>query len=306
MSSFTPRDDLLHDISGSPHGRESLLWTSPIPDEKLLVFTYAWRHADTGDWGRLLAVGGDDIDRPLALAFDDGLAFEGDDLDDCVVGGLRIRQPEPLTVAEVSFASDDVDYACRFTGLHAPFSWHENRGGCPSWAADDRYEQSVATEGRLRVAGRDVAIAGHGHRDHSWGTRDWRALQHWKWMNAATDDGEVSLHAWDSLALGNRQILGYVNRGGEMSLIEDIDVSVELDDRLVHRAVRAAITDAEGRETRFEATYAAGWQVPVEHLFMNEIGMHAEIDGASAVAHVELGWPQAYVRQYTEAASAAA
>jgi hypothetical protein len=296
---FQPTDDLLHDISGAPHARESLLWTCPLPDEDLLVFAYAWRDGDTETYGRLIAVGGPDVHAPLVFDFAEGLQLEGENLDDCVIGGLRISQPEPLRVAEIRFESDAVSYEARFEALHVPFSWHQNAGGCPAWAATDRYEQSVRTSGVVQLGDEPaVVFSGAGHRDHSWGTRDWRALQHWKWMNATSADGEVSLHAWDSLAYGNRQVLGYVNRGGEVVPIRDIDVTVDLDDRLVHRGVRAVIFDEAGMETVLEATTAAGVQVPIADLYLNEIAMHATIDGRPAVAHVELGWPKTYVDQF--------
>jgi len=296
---FRPADDLLHDISGAPYGRESLLWTCPLPEEELLVFAYAWRDADTETYGRLVAVGGPDIHAPLVFDIAEGLALEGSDLDDCVIGGLHIRQPEALRVAELRFESDALSYEARFEALHEPFSWHQNAGGCPDWAATDRYEQSVRTTGIVQLGDAPaVVFSGAGHRDHSWGTRDWRALQHWKWMNATSADGEVSLHAWDSLAYGNRHVLGYVNRGGDVVPIREIDVSVELDERLVHRAVRAVILGEDGGETVFEATTAAGVQLPIADLYLNEIAMHATIDGSPAVAHVELGWLKAYVDQF--------
>ena len=49
MTRFSARDDLLHDVSqAGPHARESLLFTAPIPDEKLLVFVYVWREEGDG------------------------------------------------------------------------------------------------------------------------------------------------------------------------------------------------------------------------------------------------------------------
>jgi len=294
-SHFVPADDLRHDIGTATHARESLLWTAPLPDDALLVFAYAWRDGATDTYGRLVAVGGPDVHAPLVFDIVDGVELEGEDLDDCEIAGLRIRQPEPLRVAELSFASDALRLDCRFEALHEPFSWHQNADGCPAWAATDRYEQSVRTSGSVEVAGRSVEIDGIGHRDHSWGTRDWVALQHWKWMNAATVDGSVSLHAWESLAYGARHRLGYVNRGGAVVPLRDLRVEVVLDDRLVHRLVRAVLLDEDGGETVFEARLAAGVAVPVSGLVMNEIAMHATIDGAAAIAHVEHGWPQSYV-----------
>ena len=301
MARFSEVDDLLHDISHAPHGRESYLWTAPLPAHRLLVFAYAFRDADTDRFGRIVVVAGDEAREPLHLSVSDDHALEGDDMRDAVVGGLHVRQPEALRTAHIAYESDDgTAFDVRFEGLHEPFSWHENEGGCPAWAADDRYEQSCRTSGTVRVDGREIAFDGFGHRDHSWGTRDWRALQHWKWMNATTSDGEASLHAWISFALGDVQVNGYVNRGGTVTPLVDLVAHADLDDHMLHTAVRATLIDADGGETVLEARRAAIWQMPIRHLYLNEAAMTATIDGREAVAHVELGWPQAYVDEYVE------
>jgi hypothetical protein len=168
LTRFTPDDDLLHDeISRSgPHARESLLLTAPIPEEQLLVFLYLWREG--GDrWGRFVFVGGPEMDTPLFVSHADDASFSGQDLRDFTVGGLHWRQPEPLRVAEVDFASEGVALSVRFEGIHAPFSWHDNADGCPDWVAHNRYEQSGLTRGVLTLGERRVEFTGAGHRDHS-------------------------------------------------------------------------------------------------------------------------------------------
>ncbi|MGH8999000.1 MAG: DUF7064 domain-containing protein [Acidimicrobiia bacterium] len=295
---FTARDDLLHDVSASgPHARESLALTAPLPDEQLLVFAYLWR--ERGErWGRFLFVGGPDMHKPLFVSFDDQAAFSGGDLDDCVIGGVRLRQPEPLRVAELDFAHGDLELSLRLEGVHEPFSWHDNRGGCPSWVADDRYEQSCRTRGTLTVGTRRVKIAGGGHRDHSWGSRNWAMLQHWKWMNAIAAD-DLSLHAMIMHAKGELLVNGYLNRDGVVSPIVTAEAAADLDDQMIHRALTARFTDEAGRHAALECTYAAGWQMPIGHLVLNEVGMAATLDGRPAVAHIEFGWPADYVRALT-------
>lgn len=297
MPRFTAADDLMHDLTGAPFGRESLLWTVPLPEEGLLVFAYAWKTAQTGRFGRFVCVAGNDGGAPIVLDAADDLELEGSDFDDCAIGGLRVRQPDPLRVAEISFAKGDLEYEARFEGLHAPFSWHENEGGCPDWAATDRFEQSCKVTGTLRFAGREIRIDGYGHRDHSWGTRDWRPLQHWKWMNAAAGD-DLSIHAWTSYALGENQINGYINRGGVVTPLVRVDATAELDDRMLHETVSATLTDADGGTVVLEARRAAIWQMPIRHLYLNEAAMSGTLDGRPAVVHVELGWPQAYVDEF--------
>lgn len=297
---FTPADDLLHDdvSSSGPHARESLLITAPIPEEELLVFLYLWREGGT-KWGRFVFVGGPDMDAPVFLSHVEDGEYTGDDLRDFSVSGLAWRQPEPLRTAEVSFRDPGCELELRFEGVHEPFSWHDNPGGCPDWVAHDRYEQSGLTSATLVLGERRIAFTGVGHRDHSWGTRNWDMLQHWKWCNATTPDGSSSLHAMIMFVKGEVLVNGYLNRDGVVCPLVSAVVSAELDDAMYHRAISGRFVDEGGREMTLEATYAAGWSMPIRHLVLNEIGMSALLDGRPATAHVELGWPAAYVHALT-------
>ncbi|HEX3612375.1 MAG TPA: hypothetical protein VHU88_11880 [Sporichthyaceae bacterium] len=300
LREFAPEDDLLHPESATgPLARESLAFTAPIPQEELLVFLYAWREGGTR-WGRFVCIAGPDPTRPLHLSFEGEAAYSGDDLRDFTVSGLHCRQSEPLKVAQLSFAEPGLDLEVRFAGMHAPFSWHDNASGCADWMAHDRYEQSCTTSGRLRLPGRDVEFTGFGHRDHSWGNRDWRYMLHWKWINAATPDGSLSVHCTKMYALGNTLLYGYVNRAGALSRIVHADVQVDLDEKMMHRQVTARFQGESGGEVTMEAKYAAGWAMPVQHLVLHEVGMSGALDGRPATAHIEMGWPAAYVSGITE------
>jgi hypothetical protein len=302
LTRFTPDDDLLHDeiSAAGPLARESLLLTAPIPEEELLVFCYLWREGGT-KWGRFLFVAGPDMAEPLFMSHADDAPFEGESLRDFSVAGLHWRQPEAeaLKTAEVSFEGDGLELEIRFDGIHEPFSWHDNADGCPDWVAHNRFEQSGVTRGRLKLGEREIEFTGAGHRDHSWGTRDWNYLQHWKWMNAATQDGAASLHCMLMSVKGETLVNGYINTAGVVSPIVDGKATAELDDQMIHRAVSGVFHDELGREMRLEARYAAGWSMPIHHLLLNEIGMAATLDDAPATAHIELGWPAEYVKGLT-------
>src|SRR6516225_2021541 len=267
LTQFTPDDDLLHDeVSASgPYARESLLLTAPIPDEQLLVFLYLWREGGT-KWGRFVFVAGPDMNDPLFLSHADDADYSGENLRDFTVGGLHWRQPKPLTTAEVEFQDKGVELALRFEGIHAPFSWHDNADGCPDWAAHNRFEQSGLTQGSLTLGDRHVEFTGVGHRDHSWGSRNWNMLQHWKWINAATPDGASSLHAMIMWVKGETLINGYLDVNGQVSPIVSAEASADLDDNMVHRAARGRFVDEQGREMTFESRYSAGWSMPIQHL----------------------------------------
>ena len=299
MRQFSPADDLLHDIAGRPNGRESLFWTFPLPERGLACLAYAWRDAATGKWGRLVGVGDQVSPKPQYFDLAVDLDLEGDNLDDCVIGGLHVIQPEPLTTCELFYEQDGVTFAGRMSAIHAPFSWHDGHGGCFTWAADDRYEQSMRTEGSLSIGGRTIEFTGVGHRDHSWGTRDWRALQHWKWVNVTSLDGKLSTHAWVSFAFGDRQINGYVNRDGAVSPIVNLEITGVLNDDFIHSSVSGVLTTADGKELRMETQSVAAVPIHVGPLVLNEVAGKATLNGAPAASHIEYGWPVAYVEQFT-------
>jgi len=297
---FTAADDLLHNEYSTfgPHARESLALTAPIPDEQLLVFAYVWREG--GDrWGRFLFVAGPDMAEPEFLDFSAVAKYSGDDLHDFEVDGLRWSQPEPLYGARIGYAGAELQLDLAFRGMNAPFSYHDNADGCPEFMAHDRYEQSGHTEVALNLKGRQVQFVGRGQRDHSWGPRNWACMQHWKWINCATRDGDTAIHCMLMNALGEVMTTGYLYADGTLSPIVHGDVDTELDKTMCHRRVVGRFRDELGREMSMDAEFAAGWSMPIGDLVLNEVGMHATLDGAPAIAHVEMGWPQDYVRKLT-------
>lgn len=296
LTQFAPEDDLLHPESATgPLARESLAITAPIPEENLLAFVYVWREGGI-KWGRFVFVAGPDSTKPEYLSYVADADYAGDDLREFTVSGLHCKQSEPLEVAEFAFSDGELDLALRFEGIHHPFTWRDNADGCPEWMAHNRYEQSGLTSGRLRLRGRDVQFTGIGHRDHSWGTRNWNYMMHWKWINAATPDGRLSLHATIMNSVGNTLLWGYVNRDGVLARVVHADVECELDEAMMHRRVAGTFRDETGVELTFDGRYAAGWGMPIHHLVLHEVGMSAVLDGAPAAAHVEMGWLADYVR----------
>jgi hypothetical protein len=125
-------------------------------------------------------------------------------------------------------------------------------------------------------------------------------MQHWKWMNAATVDGSTSLHAFVIFALGERLVNGYVNRDGVVTPLSAIDARTDLDmSTMLHRSVQATCTDEAGGETVLDATGVAALGVPARHMRMNEVSCTATLDGQPAIAHIEMGWPESYIKDFT-------
>jgi hypothetical protein len=287
-----PEDDLRHALAPGPHARESLFYNVLLPDEGLMVFFYTWVDAESRA-GHLFTVVGDDNER-LAFSATDGVPVGDRNFDDWEVQGLRVRHRDALQVAELAYDGDGVSCQVTFRGLHDAFSYLENDDGCPSFLADDRFEQSGRLTGTLTLDGREIAIDTTGHRDHSWGTRDWDSIQDWKWISAQSG-GERSLNVLLMHARGQTTRHGYVWRDGAVWPVLDVRYSAEYDVNWWQTSGRFQIRDAGGHETVVTAerfaflTFDAG-----ENILLNEAGCRGTIDGEEAIVHFEAGWDRTY------------
>lgn len=114
-------------------------------------------------------------------------------------GPLREEEGEPVDIAfDLTWVTDGMPYA---------------------WRQSTRYEIPCRVSGTVTVADEEIAFAGPGQRDHSWGARDWWAVD-WMWSALHLEDG-TRTHA-----VGVPQMpgygVGYVQRGEELLEIESV------------------------------------------------------------------------------------
>lgn len=296
-SALTETDDLRHTPAEGHKGRDSLFFTLQLPETEQWVFVYTWV-GDAGDAGRLVAITqGEgrapvyDIAAPIAV---------GDmDFDAWSVEGLEIRHPEPLRTAEIRYAGKGAEVAFDFTGTHEAFDYARNAGGCPGWMAVNRLEQTGHATGELRLNGTTLAIDGPVHRDHSWGQRDWRMPQHWKWVVAQTPDG-AGLNFFQWIVKGEVGTNGYVLREGHPVALVEVECEASYDDDMTNRGLRATLIDEDGGVTALELDRFSHLTLPVgESTTMSEAGCHARIDGVTGCGQFEAQWPTAYVEHLT-------
>ena len=294
---LTASDDLRHDLPAGPHARESLYYDIVLPDEKLLIFFYTWVDGENRA-GHLFAVVGEG-DEKLAFHSGDGVdvgcvGSPGADFDDWSVEGLSVRHTELLQRAELGFEASDVTFEAVVEGLHPAFDYQSNADGCPSFVATNRFEQSLRVRGTLRVAGREIAIDGTAHRDHSWGERDWDSIQDWKWLSAQAGE-DVVLNAMQIHGRGETTFHGYVRRDGVLEGVTQLRGETEYDEQWRQQRARFTLTDAGGRATVVELerfallSFTAG-----ERIQLNEAACRGTIDGRPAAIHLEQGWDAEY------------
>ncbi len=118
--------------------------------------------------------------------------------------------------------------------------------------ASEHYEQVGAWTGEIRVDGEKIGIQGSGHRDHSWGERDWKAPERWTWLTAQFGEDlgfNLSRVLIKSVDLFN----GYVCRSGRNIPLRRawLDTDFE-EDGITQKAVRLLLQDKTGWEAEVE------------------------------------------------------
>ncbi|MEW6554292.1 MAG: hypothetical protein AB1384_08415 [Actinomycetota bacterium] len=82
-----------------------------------------------------------------------------------------------------------------------------------SKVSSEHYEQVMRARGSIRIGNREIQLQGSGHRDHSWGVRDWAAPRLWTWLTCQF--GEELAFNLSRVAIASVDIFnGFVARGG--------------------------------------------------------------------------------------------
>jgi hypothetical protein len=293
---LTPKDDLRHHLRPGPHSRESLFYDLVLPEEGLLVFTYTWVNADE-QAGHLFAVVGDDNEK-LAFSAADGVPTGGRDFEDWRVegdtGNVWVKHTGLLSTALYGADAEGASLTAEFLGTHEAFDYARNDDGCPDFIADNRFEQGARVRGTLTLHGREIHFDTTGHRDHSWGTRDWDAIQDWKWVSAQVDD-DLQLNVMVLHARGETTYHGYVVADGELSPVVQAKTRAGYDDNWWQKSLTMTVLDAAGRRTEVAGDrYALLNFQAGERITLNEAAFRGTINGREARMHFENGWDRSY------------
>ncbi len=80
------------------------------------------------------------------------------------------------------------------------------------------YEQSMTVRGSVTVDGLRYDVDGSGHRDHSWGRRDWAPSERWRWITGQVDD--VAFSAMYLTVAGTHVVNGFVRDDDRIALVD--------------------------------------------------------------------------------------
>ncbi|WP_181779380.1 DUF7064 domain-containing protein [Pseudonocardia pini] len=292
---LTPADDRRHRLDPGPLARESLIFLLFLPEENLGMIAYTWVDGESVA-GSMITVFRRDDERVIHHVVQGVEMDRAADFTDWRVGPLHVRHGEPHKDAHVTFEHEGVSLDYRFTAINQAFSYHDNADGCPAFLADDRLEQCGLVTGTLTIGDERIPFDTTGHRDHSWGTRDWTAFHHYKWVNVQAG-ADIAVNFMHGLAMDRQYELGYVHRDGEQSPIVSIEADVERDDEFyAYTSARFVLTDEKGRVTEIETgdrTSLIVW--PAGGLVSRDAASACTVAGLPGIVHVEEGWVPEFV-----------
>lgn len=290
-----PVHDNRHPLANGPTARESIPYMINLPDEGIAGFAYTWVDGKSSA-GAILALFGPAIgDEPVVRALPDRPVPRDMDFSDWRIEDFSMRQDLEFQHADIAWRSDDVTVELRYDAFHPPYAYGSHKNGTPTFLASNRIEQSGHLTGRIVLNGRETTFSSLGHRDHSWGTRDWGALQHYNWFEGQTADG-TAVHFWRYIALGQIELRGYVFKDGLLAEVTDLAMDLRYSDDLRQQHMIASVTDEAGRSTTVEAEFYAHYTlVPDLKLHLREGAARATFDGRRGIGWMEVAWPPSYL-----------
>lgn len=295
IPTLDPVNDGRHQLKDGPLERESVPYIIVLPDEGIAAFSYTWVNKDSKAGSAFVVFGPGVGEQPITEAVDGIEIPRTMNFDNWQVGAVHLRHDLKLQSAEFSLKGAQAAIEARFEAAHPAYAYAFHPDGCPDWAATNRTEQAGTVTGHIRVNGRTIPFATTGARDHSWGTRDWQAPQHWKWLHAQAGP-ELCVHFWEMHARGRTELRGYVFRDGRMAEVDSLEVDFDKDAQFRQTRIDAVVHDTAGRKTRVKGNFFAHYAlIPGPHTTLNEGALRCEIDGKAGVGWSEFMWPTPYL-----------
>lgn len=117
-----------------------------------------------------------------------------------------------------------------------------------SRVSSEHYEQVGRYRGTVRVEGKERDFLGGGHRDHSWGVRDWSAPRLWTWLTCQFGD-ELAFNL-SRVAVGSVDVFnGFLCRGGSNYPVARASLETNFEpDGVTQKNISFSFEDVTGKE----------------------------------------------------------
>ncbi len=120
--------------------------------------------------------------------------------------------------------------------------------------ASEHYEQVGTCTGELEIDGKKITVEGSGHRDHSWGTRQYEAMTKWTWLTGQFD-GNVAFNLARVVMYSLDIMSGFICREGKNYPLRRAHLETEFEaDGLTQKHILCRLEDVSGWEMEIVGT----------------------------------------------------
>ncbi|MHA1784575.1 MAG: DUF7065 domain-containing protein [Candidatus Helarchaeota archaeon] len=172
-------------------------------------------------------------------------------------------------------------WKARFPVYQYPGGWK-----IPKILEQEHYEQSGVVTGIVKLKdGQTREIKGFGHRDHSWGIRDWIYIDNWYWTSVQFEDGKKALNCWLNIVGDKKYVHGFISTKEKNVGIRDIFVEVKYKDSNLNHPQEATfkLIDEKKQEHTLKAETKYLMTLPQSYkdgiAYINETISKFEMDG---------------------------
>lgn len=185
---------------------------------------------------------------------------------------------------------DDCEADLTFTDIHPRWDYLSLMNmNLPQGHGGAHLEMAGRITGKVRIGDRRVQVDAFGHRDRSWGSRDWTTLRVTRWWSVVFGpDFAVQMTAHVH-ADGTHGTLGYAVRNGVPTLMTQCDIAVTLDyDAIGTRSAHARFTLESGEQFEFVHERTSGVILDVKNFRATESIGVVRWNGREAMSNIEV------------------
>ncbi|MFW9831845.1 MAG: hypothetical protein ACFFD8_08720 [Candidatus Thorarchaeota archaeon] len=244
-----PIEEEFHNPTSSLNWKESYYFQLYDPDVKLCALFYISAYPNVPKRDYLAAFLADgDVDIYLNTLPSSGKL---DGLND---GKLRFEMIEPLEQWKIHFDDGKRFVNLVFSGRFDPFAYNPKQAYQKDVLEQEHYEQGCFVEGVIRlIDGTEYTIDCYGHRDHSWGLRDYSAIDEWNWLAAQFSWCTINII---KLHMGSKlETAGYLSSLVGNQRLTDIRFETQFEsDEKTPQGFIVLFTDEHGKKWQLNST----------------------------------------------------
>jgi hypothetical protein len=238
-----------HNPTSAPDWKESYYFQLYDPEVKIAAFFYisAYPNVPKRDYLVALLVDGETDIYLNTLPTPGKLDSLGD-------GKLTFELAQPHELWKIHFDDGKRFANLEFAGRFDPFAYDSKQAYKKGVLEQEHYEQGCFVDGTIRLAdGTEHQISCFGHRDHSWGLRDYAAIDEWNWIAAQFSWCTINLI---KLKIGNKfETAGFLSNLVENQHLTDITFETHFEsDNRPPKGFTVHFTDERKKQWQLDST----------------------------------------------------